>query len=351
MKLPYICLSFVFILFASCGGGGSGDSSGLNYTGKTSAAQLDENSATKMFSDLFISADPLVGSVLGAETSAVPSHLAVLKRLNSIAEEAHNLSFVNLVGVRVDEIADCESSGSVSITGDFNESTGLLEATLGFDSCLEDGVEFEGGAQLRGTLDSSGDYVGPVFVDFDDLSIREGASSIALKGDVECRFGEYPQIGEEQVFIEFVGPSDSDAFWCNQNLLFEGQGKVFRFDNMEVTTFDINLPSLIYIDQIVLKGRYFDPDFGYVDISSGPNNPLNSTTRGFYSEAFLDDPSEIDDRIISAMLTGRNGASAEAASEIDISDPNRYVFNAPGYNLFLDPDGDGNFNSPIFVLW
>ncbi len=352
MKFPYLYFSFVSILLVSCGGGGSGsdDRSGLEYTGETSAAQIDENSATKMFSDLFISADPLVGSVLGVETSSAPSHSGVLKRLNSISELALDMSFVNLVGVSIEEVTDCEGGGAVSVSGELNESTNLLEASLTFNSCLENGVEFDGEAELEGILDSELDYVGPVLVDFNNLSVVEGSSSLRLEGSVECRFGELPVPGDDQEFFEYTGPSgsDTDVFWCNQNLLLEREGKVYRFENLEVISIDENLLPIYDLEQISLKGRYFDPDIGYVDVS-GPEEfqPMIIGARGSFGDLSIPDPEVFDFPIIGgvfiiATLTGLNGSSAEALSDSD---------DISGYNLYLDSDGDGNFDSPIFIQW
>lgn len=346
LKLP---LSFLMAsTLAGCGGGGGGGSTDtentIRYTGNTSGATLSTANTADFIEGAFTTDAGGPASVLGVEASTQPHSANLIKLLN---DTVHTFTGIEIgdtvIGVQIDETEVCTEGGTTTITGTANDTNGDFSGNVTLSDCMEDGTLLNGQMTISTSFDlNTAEFNAPLMASFDNLTATDASNnSSTLVGDLICRFDEAPQPGPGQVFI-----SVSDAFWCNQNLLIKNSSdqKVYKLENYEVIALGTVDTSLFAVQQLVFKGRYYHPDHGYVDVSDGPNDFQNSSTRAVFlfllpiNTPFLG----------SGMLTGANNSAVEILAIPDnvTSEPSSTY-----YELFLDADGDGTFDAPVLTLW
>jgi hypothetical protein len=149
------------------------------------------------------------------------------------------------------EPGTCGGNFTYNITVD--DQTGAFNGTLTFNDFCEDGVAISGSVSFSGTINLiSLDLINYLF-SFNSLSVSEGSDSITLDGTIS--------------FVIDAGPPPGGTITMNVLMRDKNTGKVYRFDNLIIDATD-GMDVEGDFTQVSLTGRYFDPDYGYVDITT-----------------------------------------------------------------------------------
>ncbi len=309
------------VSLTACGGGGGGGGSpaGASYTGLITQATIDENNAE----------DLVTGAYQGGHTGAVIGNVGAIQtgqsgnvgrprmlKVSQVLEGAlrqvdlmsrSSGSFVGTIYTESDTIyGDC--GGSASYTVRVDDETGDFSGSATFINYCDDGVTISGGASFSGQVDIYEELLNFSF-SFNNLTGTLGSDSFTLDGDIS------------------VDVTGSSAIMIMTMLLRDNStGEVCLVEdyNMTVTV------GWDYVD-VEVSGRYFDPDYGYVIITTP------TPFRIYYDNYF---PS--DGVLVVIGDTGIGGGSTNA--RLTVLSPTTYQVEA-------DTNGDGTYdwNSEILI--
>jgi hypothetical protein len=256
--LPYI--------YGGCGGGGGSDSpSGIVYSGLTTPATLTDSNAEEISSEaLSLGLDSDEGMIpMGVNQGSTEHHpknfdsvqipliLRKAFKLNDFSSfssahaATHSYNFTvydsdpDMCGVAGD-------GGYFSVTGSFNDLNNAFSGSFRF-------VNFgcEGESQMNGLATFSGE--------FDDVNgefVRVTFNFINLTG------GEFNLHGS--ISIDNSDPS-REVMTFNATGQDPISGKIFKIENYIITIYDYGT----YVE-IEMSGNFYDPDHGYVTLSTDP---------------------------------------------------------------------------------
>jgi len=311
-------------ILAGCGSGGGGGSDeggtkGLSYTGKTSKALITKDNAQEIMSNYYASyKGSSEAGFLGRQMPGPESQLnylgvwygiySVFHRMESVT---HNngtnlprpLNLKKMVDDPPQTIpGDCLTNpGEAVIRTQTDDKTGDFTRTITFNNYCTNGVTISGSANISGNSDGS--YAK---VTFSELYVSTGACSITMQGEMTLTI-----------------PDDSTVKMDMALLVRDNNiKKTYKIENFHLSATDYS--SYTIIEE---SGRFYDPDYGYVDIDT--TTPL----KVYYSDDF---PSS---GVIEAI--GDKGTKAKLTA----------VSNTQ-YRLEADTDGDGlyDYNSDL-LLW
>lgn len=248
-------LAFAFAGCSGGGGGGGGDDAGLVYSGLTTPATFTDSNAEE------ISGGALGAGLVGDGMMGLPAPASV----NQGSSEYHTKNFrsvqvplilrdsLDLVdftssgGVQAtihsesETIHDsCDGDGSMSYTASYNDVTGVFSGNFIFINYGCGETQINGSASFSGVFDGS-DFVSATFT-FNNIT----GGDLALHGTLSIDYSESPNV------ITFNA--------CGQDPI---SGKIFKIEN-----YTINLYDRVGYVEIEMTGTFYDPDFGYVNIST-----------------------------------------------------------------------------------
>jgi hypothetical protein len=272
----YLSAIVVAALLNACGGGGGDGTTGypsITYTGSTSAAVIDQDTAADYpFVFLENSGDagnlPIAASI---DTQAVDS-LPDTENIQKVADLVTNLvksNFFNnaqqVAGATTSQTGTC--GGKISYTE--NSSNTSFSGSLIFDHYCEGGLNTYGYEfRLHGKMTFSGTYHlvnnSPVF---DTLSFNIQYLKMTFNDGITTASEEFSGSISVTSFDAANNPLD-----FNVTINFKYAGKVFKVVNLQA-------------DDIAgtISGRLYHPDHGYVDIiTTSPftymiNDPADDT--------------------------------------------------------------------------
>lgn len=246
---------------AACGDSGGGGSSGVTYTGATTAAAVTSGNAVAIASTTYQGGNSsgsltLVGAAVspagqsGGELSPVPA-VAISRVLTDAVRAAHlgsTSSSPAIVGASVsvsDTLPPGNCGGTASYSGTANDATGAIDATFRFNGWCNDGVTISGSVTVSGQVDVSGST--PVLVSltfsFTVLTVSDGTDTFTGTGTISLDFGTTPE--SLTVDMDFR----------------DANGAVYRVSNFVVTVTPTGSG-----EDVSLSGRFYHPDYGYVDV-------------------------------------------------------------------------------------
>lgn len=254
----------IALLMCACGGGGGGGGSVVpaTYSGVTTQAVLTADNAEvivlgawdggRVPGDAF---DVVPLSDISTDSARYTGWLSLSGQIKDLALKAiFDSQQVTPLVVVIDEplIPDCGGSGTVLITG--NETTGAFSGTIVFSDFCTFG---EGDTQIvwDGTMGIEGRVnltdLSPIFLTlrFFNLNIDDGTMDMTLT-EGHLTFTPTPDGTGETLSGNYVLRDNVtlDTFWINNYVIRVTYG----------------LPN----DTATLTGRYYDPDYGFVDIAT-----------------------------------------------------------------------------------
>lgn len=309
---PYLFVSLVFMpVLVGCGGGG-GSSASISYTGLTTQAVITQANGEDIAYSAYQngSTGNSLGTVLSVEQSSDimssrPRMLvlsqALRKSVNqiSLAHDLDNQSVGAVVNDSSSIPGDCGGNAVYSIS--INDVTYEFSGTFTFDTyCIED-------TTLSGTIGFSGQFnpdtvaFGQVTMSFDSLTVKSGSDSFSADGDLTIEPG-----------------ASSTNVTLNMVMLDNSTDKTYMVQNY-VMTLTEDLASVT----MMISGRLYDPDYGYVDITTP--TPLVISNGDAYPSSGV------------VLATGSEGSSGNPAKA------KLTALSSTVYQIEIDEDGDSAF--------
>jgi hypothetical protein len=323
------CLMLIFLLLTggltglvSCGGGGGGGGgvSAPNYTGITTQAQINQGNAGIISIGAWLGGAPGVDINVFGSIQAVPAppiNPFPLDKTLSIFENFTRQINISLLAepvylgaveqVNLDPIyGNC--GGVVTGSGTVDDSTGAADLNVSFQNYCEDGGTINGPANLSGTIDLN--ILEPVqfTLSFNSLTFVATDQSITVKGTIGV---DYNLTTTSLMTMSYIMKDNllDKAYWYRDVLVEFNSG--------------FGLTQIISIN-----GQYYDPDYGYVEMSLGDEIGWADTDDWPFGGSLI--------------LTGIMGTKARLTF-LDIST----------YQVDADTDGDGLYDdySSGNLLW
>jgi hypothetical protein len=259
ISLTAISISFIF---GGCGGGGGGGdggggASGIQYTGLTTQATIDESNAEDIAVGAYMGGD--IGTVMGLSSHAQTGAREFDRSRTITVSEAIEKFILNIDltasfdGPSIKAIiADSDTiygncGGSASFTFKINDVTGEFTGNFNFNNYCEDGVTITGRSNVSGEVDLDFGDIRQFSMSFDSLTFTVADDSFTIKGSITYDDLEAPIVNVEMDLLMSDSITEK-VFWAQNYYLRISKG-----------------PD--YIDVYII-GRYYDPEYGYVDVES-----------------------------------------------------------------------------------
>lgn len=257
----YILLFVMSMTLAACGGGGGGNGSdnsskGLSYTGKMASAIVSEENASELTIGLYAKSTGEVNSGLllnqsnqtkntivdGGElqniVDAVNIALSVATSENKLLFNGTGYAQIMIASVTNDRIVG-SCGGEALYTLNTNEQTESFTGSFSYKNYCEDGITLNGVVKISGSLEA-------MTFSFNSFQIQAPSESSILEGTV---------------LVEING---STAMMTMNTLSRDDQkNKTFKMENLK-----FKVISGSGFSDITITGRFYDPEYGYVDITT-----------------------------------------------------------------------------------
>jgi hypothetical protein len=319
-NLHYLCLTGVIALgfmtiIATGGGGGGGGGGGapaISYTGLTDPAPIDENNAEDLtvgaITGYSVGSEIGLGSVQSDEYGGIEHPLTL--RLPEVLKEAlYQLDIPSHIGAAPFGAIECESG---SFDGDCGGSaygricldnvSGAFDGYIKFYSYCSEGVTISGRVDISGiVLDiHTYDFL-QLSMSFNNVTAASGGYSCTLAGTIAYDFTPPISVTMD---MRYRNNSTEKVYW--------------------VADYAIILTEMGSYVAVEISGRFYDPDYGYVEIYT--EDPLQF----YYSDVW---PS--DGVLIATGETGSEGGPTMARLT---------VLDSTTYKVEADTNGDGIYD-------
>jgi len=305
---------FFGIFLISCGGGGGGAPAppAINYTGLTTQAQIDQGNAEIMATGAWIAGTQGGNINVIASVQANPEFQRssfslgemfsifdnVTKKLN-IPPLVEQSASAAVKDTNMDPIyGNC--GGVVTGSGTADDVTGVINLSVSFQSYCEDGATINGPAYLSGTVDLNTLEPNHFTLSFSSLTMVATDRSITINGTIGV---DHNPTTPSLITMTYVMKDNhlNKTYWYRDVIVEYNAG--------------FGLTQIISI-----SGQYYDPDYGYVEMSLGEDIGWIDTE---------DWPSGG-----SLILTGTMGTKARLTF-LDIT----------SYQVDVDTDGNGAYDN------
>ena len=306
LLLSFVLLfCFSFALVSCGGGGGSSSSSGsLAYTGVDSHALITEVNAAELASSALsagavsstVSSPMLAVSTAEPIVYILPNRLLILKSVMSTIEDldVRNYQYTSIPNAVSSESetfnGDCGGYFVVSIK--YEDTMGYFDGNIKFYDFCENGEEINGTVYFTGLLDmGSGNFIN-FTMNIEELEENYYSESYVMSGTVEVDV-----ISDSTVEMEMnVLVKDS-----NLDRIFKLYEYVYTLEE----SYDE------YAFQI--SGRFYHPDYGYVDLSTPVSFQVGLYDEYPYSGQLLLRGGDST----SALLTAHNTEECEISADLN----------------------------------
>ncbi|EGV50590.1 hypothetical protein [Candidatus Endoriftia persephone] len=254
-KIFTLITSALFIsMLAGCGGGGS-TTTDIAYAGNESQATLDTYNAKPIVEGTVGNAQIGAGTGTGfasRQGDSAPLNLSVSRSLLRGLEAARQQQVMRSERQARSDAATvfCKNEegtdeGSINYNLIIDDSTNAVSGDFNFIACNQDGIVIDGLLSITGTVDFSGNFQ-QVAMTFSSLATSIGSTSVTLNGTLEASYS-----GNQITIV------------MNVAMLNDGTGQVEKVENYLITyTNNYSYASL------TISGRYYHPDYGFVEITT-----------------------------------------------------------------------------------
>lgn len=319
----------IFPLMSGCGNGGSNASSRLHYAGATSPATLNSDNAATLIGNAYSGGNSgiIVG---GVATGMKHDDYRASRRPRSLSLSDALIKFVHLTAIdhalAMPETAATVSNlpkstihgncgGTATIDGSYDDDNHTISLSADLSDYCQDGMKLTGtiGALGRAIADGQDDInIANVTLTLADLSAAYHGDSFTADGTMSV----VPRPG-------FIYVDKNILLTSNMLFRDDATAKIYKLVNFRISR--SSAAGTLSYDNITINGRFYDPDEGYIDLSTP------ATMRVMNNYAW---PSSG-----SLHARGANGsATITAQSETT-------------YQLDVDGDGNGSVDSRESGLW
>ena len=233
-------LSIIFMLVLSifltaCGGGGSSDdsSSGISYTGLTDMAIIDADNAVELALGAYFGG-PIEDSFWAEQRSE--------DQANPFTQS------LSIVSDTVTVSGNCGGSQTTNVYLD--DTNGSFTGTEVFKDYCEDGMTTSGTVNFTGNANLYTLEINNIAMSFDQLTVSSVEGSVLMSGTINNQFG----LGSLQQTMNYLIRDNRD-----------NDSKVYKIDNYQI---DTEISPIGTVEITYTSGKYYHPDFGYVELES-----------------------------------------------------------------------------------
>jgi hypothetical protein len=296
----------------SSSGPASATSTRISYQGVTGPASLSAANAAVLLSGAYQGGQ--TGTAFGSAASTLtgsdgrPGQPRLVLLSQVLAGIIRQADFSRPLGASA-AVSDVNNQlagncgGQMAYTGTADDASRQFYATFTFTDYCQDGTTFSGSATASGQTDTT--------LGFSSLSLSFDALTVAALGDAFTANG-----------YEIITPG-SGSFNVKMNMLLQDNAtrRVFRFDQL---LFIVEQGSG-FVDLGITGGRYYDPRYGYIDLST-PTFPVIAAGDYWPSSGII-------------AGTGFNSSARFTAQSDTV------------YQLDVDSNGDGTTDFTTTGLW
>jgi hypothetical protein len=240
----------------ACGnsGGDSGTSSGLTYSGDTSQAVITSKNVQA------IAANPMDTGSGGVVISGIPG-------INNTNQATRRPIFMGVAMVVKSAIAEMDQQsvadqdpssaiqadtypgscgGEYSYNIQYDRYTNVLSGDLAFNDFCDDGMTLNGSTSFSGAINTGTKQVDSCTLSFNSITGTSNAKSMTIGGHV------------------YLAESGATTMLTMDMMIRdEGTGHVCKIENYQMDITDRGTCA-----QITVNGRYYDPEYGYIDLET-----------------------------------------------------------------------------------
>lgn len=304
----------LILVLVSCGGGGGGGSSSassISYTGSTSQAVITQTNGEEIAYSAYQNGG--TGNTLGGVLAVVQDQDKPLSRPRMLVLSQALENSIDHISLDHDRdnlstgatVSDSETlpggcGGNANYTISINDVTYAFTGTFTFNAYCDEGATLSGSLTLSGQFNPNTLVFGQITMTYDNLTVSSGSDSFTADGDMTLD----PTSSPASITLDMV-------------MLDNSTDKTYRADDFVMTLTD-NITSV----SMTISGRLYDPDYGYVDITTPTPLVINSG----------------DDYPSSGVLltTGSNGTYGPAKAKLT-------ALSNTSYQIEIDEDGDGTY--------
>jgi hypothetical protein len=308
-------------ILTACGGGGGG-SAGLSYTGVTTAAVISNSNAETLALESFTSGTDASSTQAAASTVAVVNATSRKPDAGLLASRLFRSTRIasqellttsagsgprTLVSIQREMTplsGSCGGSSLGSLTID--DVTSDVYASIVFSKYCEGGVTLSGSMDFSLILDTASTDYGLMTMNYNNVRVSDGVENVAMSGSMS---------------FDLMA---SDPTVTINLLMQDPAGKVYKMQNFVITMVSDIDTTGEYLD-VSMEGRLYDPDYGYVDLSTTLPMRVYMTDDWPSSGVYV--------------LTGEGGATVTLTAS------------PSGYLADVDLDGDSTVDNTLTGNW
>lgn len=312
MKTLVGLLLVVFVLVLSaCGGGGGGSSAAVNYDGISAQATVTSENAADLTALAYYGSElsnPLPLSAVQV-TSSIGDAVPVLTKLVALVSTLPGKIDVDQLIANSSRAAmtmpafteQCQVSGSMTISGTFDDVTGALNATLSMTSCNSGGGVIMGGTLLlnaSGIADIENTDLTTYTVTFKQLTYDfiDDNDSIVLNGTALSWFdaAQSAQVMQINMVMQEVGTSLQA-----------------KLENYTVSVSEVGME-----EQVSIAGRIYESTVGYIDVSTLQPIMVNMYGEPYQGVYHIDGAGGTWAEVDFSILSGDQGTYGDDTGEL-----------------------------------
>ncbi|MDX1304371.1 hypothetical protein [Photobacterium sp.] len=261
--LRYLITGFIIVIglvmIISSGGGGGGGDGNIIYSGSTEMATISADNATEL----------AVGALMGGPaikiTSASRTDIANSDEKESFLQSSALLHFWPTMSglenftfsaktspeprtiLTETNTFDGNCGGRLTITINLDDTNGNFTGTQQYDQFCEDGETANGTITVSGSANLVTFDIIAIEMAYSQLSLENSSSSVTMSGTTSVNFS-----------------SSTLSLTMNGLIRNNDTGKVYKVANYDVSL----LEGETWIEMTFSSGRYYHPDYGYVEVES-----------------------------------------------------------------------------------
>lgn len=292
------------IMLSACGDSGGGG--GITYTGVTTQATISDTNATTLSTTAYQggrvgSASSTIGIVQDSQNGQI-SHSRTLVTIQVLEKTFREIDLTPMSSVIVGAVVsvndtisgDCGGNVAYSISAD--DQTGDFTGQFTFNNYCSDNDTLSGSASVSGQIDMDTEEITSLNLSINNLTISSGGDSFTIAGNIALNL------------------SSSPITVTMSLLLRDDTGKVYW-----VKDFSMTFTEQVGFIEINMTGRFYHPDYGYVDLSTPTPLSINSS----------------DDYPSSGVLVLSGSGNTKVRLTADSSTT---------FHVDADTDGDGDYD-------
>ena len=324
--LNAITIIALISFLVGCGGGGSNSSSGgsVTYNGSSSQVTINESNAESLAINAYKNSNSMrsmtdSGDILSAVKSnssgaqgSRPISIALAQTVMDVLEQAKikTPSAAGLIAAVYNESMPSDCGGSASMSGTINESTLVFNITSTFNNYCTNGDGITGGVVTNGVMQMEGSFNQSLTSMTMDVTFNNFLVSLINTGVSATTSGT----------MEMTMSSSSATITMNMVMRDNSTENTYKVVNLLITMYGMSSNAPYFS----MSGRFYDPDYGYSDITTEEEFHMN-----------LSDNAPSDGTMLITGASGTAGGSTKARL---------IVLSRIQYQVVADTNGDGAYN-------